>query len=83
MKIEWKTYFKIDETREAVCCSSFFLFIGRWPIAVYSTTEQIWEYENVTAAYREEPEVSKARIFNRIREVYLLALEKGIKMVCR
>ena len=40
-----------------------------WHIAVYSPPEAIWGYDAVTSAYKEEPEVSRQRIYDRIREV--------------
>jgi len=54
-----------------------------WAIAVYCTPEQIWGYDAVTAAYKEEPEVSKNRIFNRVKEVFPWATEKQIRKVCK
>jgi len=54
-----------------------------WAIAVYCMPEQIWGYDAVTAAYKEEPEVSKNRIFNRVKEVFPWATEKQIRKVCK
>ena len=54
-----------------------------WAIAVYCMPEQIWRYDAVTAAYKEEPEVSKNRIFNRVKEVFPWATEKQIRKVCK
>jgi len=54
-----------------------------WAIAVYCTPEQIWGYDAVTAAYKEEPEVSKNKIFNRVKEVFPWATEKQIRKVCK
>ena len=39
-----------------------------WAIARYTTPEARWGYEAVTAAYEEEPEASRARIFARAAE---------------
>ena len=41
-----------------------------WHIAVYSPPEAIWGYDAVTSAYKEEPEVSRQRIYDRIREMF-------------
>lgn len=41
--------------------------------------EAIWGYEAVTAAYREEPEVSRERIVSHIRAMYPGAAEKDIE----
>ena len=54
-----------------------------WAIAVYCMPEQIWGYEAVTAAYKENPEISKKRIFDRVKEVFPWATEKQIKKVCK
>ncbi|MBQ7797377.1 MAG: hypothetical protein IJ374_12600 [Lachnospiraceae bacterium] len=54
-----------------------------WPIAVYSMPEQIWGYKAVTEAYKEDPELSKKRIYDRVKEVFPWATEKQIKKVCR
>lgn len=52
-----------------------------WPIAVYTTPEQIWGYDFVTSAYSEEPAVSAGRICQHIREQYPVAGEKEIRKV--
>ena len=54
-----------------------------WAIAVYCMPEQIWGYDAVTAAYKEEPEVSKNRILNRVKEIFPWATEKQIRKVCK
>ena len=54
-----------------------------WAIAVYCMPEQIWGYDAVTAAYKENPEISKKRIFDRVKEVFPWATEKQIKKVCK
>lgn len=52
-----------------------------WPIAVYTTPEQIWGYDLVTSAYGEEPARSENRILEHIREWYPIASEKAIGKV--
>lgn len=47
-----------------------------WPVAVYSMPEQLWGYDYVASAYKEDPEVSKERIYKRIREICPDATEK-------
>ena len=54
-----------------------------WAIAVYCMPEQIWGYEAVSAAYKEEPEISKQRIFDRIKEEFPWATEKQIRKLCK
>lgn len=50
-----------------------------WAIAVYCTPEHLWGYDRVTAAYREEPAVSRARIHERMRELYPDVTEQQLK----
>lgn len=52
-----------------------------WPVAVYSMPEQLWSYQDVTAAYKEEPQKSRQRIMNRIQELYPDATEKNSGML--
>lgn len=50
-----------------------------WPVAIYTTPEQIFGREVVTAAYCEEPDVSRNRIKEHIQTVYPIATPKQIK----
>ena len=52
-----------------------------WPIAVYTTPENLWDYETVSAAYREDPEASGKKIVERIREEFPWAEEGQIRKV--
>ena len=52
-----------------------------WPVAVYSTPENLWGYELVTSAYKEKPEESAKRIYQYIKEQYPVAEDKQIKKV--
>ncbi|MBR6615001.1 MAG: hypothetical protein IKK95_03405 [Lachnospiraceae bacterium] len=54
-----------------------------WPIAVYCMPEQIWGYELVTSAYNEKPEVSRARIMSRMKDVFPWATENQMKKVLK
>jgi len=54
-----------------------------WPIAVYCMPEQLWGYEMVTGAYKENPETSKERIINRVKEVFPWATEKQIRKLIK
>lgn len=49
-----------------------------WGVARYSTPENMFGYDAVTSAYFREPEESKARIFNHIKELFPQAAEKDI-----
>lgn len=51
-------------------------------VAQYSMPEKLWNYDAVTAAYSEDPEKSKQRIIDRVKELYPSADDKAIKRVC-
>jgi len=40
------------------------------PVSVMLPPEAVWGYELVTSAYSEAPEVSKQRLYDRVRELY-------------
>lgn len=52
-----------------------------WSVAVYTTPEHLWGYDTVTAAYKEDPKVSRERIFSHMKEVYPIATDKQIKKI--
>ncbi|MDO4633910.1 MAG: hypothetical protein Q4B01_08655 [Eubacteriales bacterium] len=52
-----------------------------WKVAVYAMPEQLWGYQQVAAAYKEEPEVSAQRIRDHMKEIYPIADEKDLKKV--
>lgn len=54
-----------------------------WSIALYAMPEELWGYEYVTSAYKEDPGISGERIFAHMREVYPIASEKQIRKVLR
>lgn len=54
-----------------------------WPVAVYSMPEQLWGYDYIASAYKEEPAVSKERIFAYMRERYPIATEKQLQKVLK
>ena len=54
-----------------------------WPVAVYSTPELLWGYEVVTGAYKEEPKISKERIFEQVRRNFPRVTEKQLMKVLR
>lgn len=49
-----------------------------WNIAVYSKPEHIWEYENVTSSYKEEPSESYEKILSKVRKEFPDITEKDI-----
>ena len=54
-----------------------------WAVAVYSMPEQLWGYDHIASAYKEDPQVSKERIFKHMQEIYPIATEKQIRKVLR
>ena len=52
-----------------------------WSVSVYTTPEKLWDYETVSAAYSEAPEVSRERIVARVRQLFPQATEKQITAV--
>ena len=54
-----------------------------WPIAVFTTPENLWGYSHVTSAYKEKPEESAGRIAQHIMDVYPIATEKEIKKIIK
>lgn len=52
-----------------------------WSVAVYCMPEHLWGYEMVTAAYKEEPSASGAKISQHMREIYPIATEKQISKI--
>lgn len=54
-----------------------------WPVAVYSTPEQLWGYEVVAGAYAEEPKTSKERIFEQVRKNFPGSTEKQLMKLLR
>ena len=49
-----------------------------WPVAVYTTPENIWGYKHVTSRYKEEPEASAEAIRAHMKELYPIATDKQI-----
>lgn len=54
-----------------------------WPIAVYTTPEQLWGYERVSAAYSEEPEESFERIVRHLCALCREAEESAVRRLMR
>ncbi len=52
-----------------------------WPIAVYCKPEHLFSYEVMSAAYKEEPDLSRKRIYDYLHEVYPIAKDEQIRKV--
>lgn len=53
-----------------------------WPISVYTTPESLFGYGFVSAGYREDPAVSKQKIFQRVKELFPNTADQQITKVC-
>ncbi len=49
------------------------------PVSYYVKPEDLWGYEHVTSAYREDPKVSGERIFRRVMEQFPGGEEKTVR----
>lgn len=52
-----------------------------WPIAVYTTPENLWDYETVSSAYKEEPQISYSRIVEQVNKEFPDATDKQLRML--
>ncbi len=53
------------------------------PVSIYTTPEKLWSYELLSSAYHEKPEISRERIFQRVRENFREATEEQMKKVLK
>lgn len=49
------------------------------PVSVYTTPENLWGYDAVTAAYNEDPEISREKVFRQIQSHFPAADEMLLK----
>lgn len=54
-----------------------------WDVAVYATLEHAFGADLVTAAYKESPAESGKRIYDHMREIYLIATENELKKILK
>ena len=52
-------------------------------VAVYAQPEQLWGYDHVTSAYREDPQESWERIWDHVRPRFSAASEEQLRKVLR
>lgn len=52
-------------------------------VSVYARPEELWGYDLVTSAYKEDPEISRERICRHVREQYPNASEKQIHILMK
>ena len=52
-----------------------------WPIAVYTTPENLWDYEAVSAAYKEDPQISYSRIVEQVKKEFPEASDRQLRML--
>ncbi len=53
------------------------------PVSVYAKPEDVWGYEMVSACYKENPELSRQKIFEHVRQMYPQTTEKQILKVLK
>lgn len=49
------------------------------PVCIYSKPEDLWGTDMVTAAYHEEPEESREKIYTHLQEIFPDAQERQMK----
>lgn len=54
-----------------------------WDVAVYAKPEELFGYEYVTSAYKEEPKESFERILKHMEEIYPIATKKQITKIIK
>ena len=52
-----------------------------WPIAVYTTPENLWDYETVSSAYKEDPQISYSRIVEQVKKEFTEASDRQLRML--
>ena len=52
-------------------------------VSYYQKPEELWGYEYVTSAYKEEPSVSAERIFTRAKEMFPNGSDKDLRKVLK
>ena len=52
-----------------------------WHIAVLAPPEKIWGYDAVTAAYSEDPQLSRERVYAQVRQHFPAAGESAIRSI--
>ena len=52
-----------------------------WPIAVYTTPEHLWGYDDVTSAYKEDPADSAMKLVRHLMDVYPVATDDRIRKI--
>ena len=52
-------------------------------VSYYQKPEELWGYEYVTSAYKEEPAVSANRIFTRAKEVFPNGSDAALRKILR
>jgi hypothetical protein len=52
-------------------------------VSYYQKPEELWGYEHVTSAYKEDPKVSAERIFTRAKEQFPDAADAALRRVLK
>ena len=52
-------------------------------VSYYQKPEELWGYEHVTSAYKEDPALSAERIFTRARELFQDGSDAALRKVLK
>lgn len=79
-ELQMQTYLVVRDFRRKVSKA------GReygMPVSIYTTPEQLWGYDVVSAAYSEDPERSRQQIWEQVRRNFPWASEQQLKAVLK
>lgn len=79
-ELQMQTYLVVSDFRRKV--SKAGLEYGM-PVSIYTTPEQLWGYDAVTAAYSEDPQDSYARICEQVRKNFPWAQDELIRRMMK
>jgi hypothetical protein len=52
-------------------------------VSYYQKPEELWGYEHVTSAYKEEPSASAQRIFTRAKELFSDGSDEALRKIVK
>lgn len=79
-ELQMQTYLVVSDFRRKV--SKAGLEYGM-PVSIYTTPEQLWDYDTVSSAYSEDPELSRQKIWQQIQSHFPWATEDQLRRVMK
>lgn len=79
-QLQMQTYLVVSDFRQKVSRAG--LPYGM-PISIYTTPEALWGYDAVTAAYAEEPQESRRKVYAKVRSHFPQASEEALKKLLK